>query len=218
MSLYEIVISSVLLLVLAGAIAAFIRTPNAERFALKPPEKEPGGDYAPEYTEEERIATTLKALAYGVPIVAICEFWFFDWLTQFSANAHCYNIGDVNGVHLVFYGLFVLMPFSIGFFLFLSGCGRSIKVIRLGQNPLPNEKVVRPTKYQYGRTARIEPIIYLSAIAFFVGLSVWGGFQAYELTKEIQPCKVNKIVSSAPVVPDGRYDASLCFVCILLVR
>ncbi len=149
-------------------------------------------EYAPEYTKRERIVLVLKMLAWAIPTYLVAQFWFFDWLSEYSENANCYNYGNINGVHLVLYGLFVFMPLSLGIILFLFEGVRSIKVIKFGQNPLPNEKVFRPTKYKYGAAAKVQPLGIFSIIIFLAGLSIWGGFQAHELTRDIKPCAVNK--------------------------
>ena len=192
MSKPEIIIYGFALLGIIGAIFAFIKTPKEQWFKLPKHEKEEGVDYAPEYTKKERIVFVLKIMAWAIPLFVIAEFWFFDWLAEYSKNANCYNYGDINGVHLVFYGLFVFMPLSFATIIFLTEGRRSIKVIKLGQNPLPNEKVFRPTKYKYGIAAKVQPIGMFTAILFLTGLSVWGGFQAHDLTKDIKPCTVNK--------------------------
>ena len=148
--------------------------------------------YAPEYTKSERIRIALKLLAWTLPIFLGAKVWFFDWLAEFAKNANCYNYANINGVHFVFYGLFVFMPLSLAIVLFLVEGRRSIKVLKLGQNPLPNEKVFRPTKYKYGAAAKVQPLLLIFIIMFLTGLSVWGGFQAHKLTKAIKPCAINK--------------------------
>ena len=176
---------------IVGAVIAFIKTPKEQRFWFSKYNKEEGVDYAPEYTKKERIIFLLKSFAWAIPLLLIAEFWFFDWLSEYSENANCYNYGDINGVHLVFYGLFVLMPLSFAIILFLIEGRRSIKIIKLGQNPLPDEKVFKPTKYKYGIRAKVQPIGAFSIMLFFIGLAVWGSFQAHDLTRDIKPCSVN---------------------------
>lgn len=148
---------------------------------------------APEYTKRERIILALKIAAWIIPIILVSELWFFDWLSEYVKNSNCYYYGKINGVHLVFYGLFVLMPLTFAIILFIFEGRRSIKVIKLGQNPLPNEKVFSPTKYKYGTAAKVHPFVLFSLILFLIGLSIWGGFQAKELTRDIKPCADNKL-------------------------
>lgn len=153
-------------------------------------------EYAPEYTKKECMILVLKIAAWVIPIVLISELWFFDWLSKYAENANCYSYGEINGVHLVFYGLFVFLPLSFAIILFMFEGRRSIKVIRLGQNPLPNEKVLSPTRYKYGVTAKIKPVVTFSMILLLIALSVWGGFQAKELTRNIKPCADNRALQS----------------------
>lgn len=148
--------------------------------------------YAPEYTRKERTIIVLKASAWAVPLYAFFQFWFFDWLGQYSDTAHCQQYGSVNGAHLVFYGLFVALPLLIGIVVFLLEGRRSLQVLKLGQSPLPYEKVFKPTKYTYGCRAKVRPTITLLLTAYCVCLAVWGGFQAHSLTMEIKPCTVNQ--------------------------
>jgi len=200
MSKPEIIIYCFALIGIIGAIIAFLKIPREQRFGLPKHEKEEGVDYAPEYTQKERIAFVLKIMAWTIPLFVMTQFWFFDWLSEYSENANCYNYGDINGVHLVFYGLFVFMPLSLAIIVFLTEGRRSINVIKLGQNPLPNEKVFKPTKYKYGNAAKIKPIGIFCVILFLTGLSVWGGFQAHDLTKDIKPCTVNKSLNQIDVL------------------
>jgi len=192
MSNPEIIIYSFALIGIIVTIIAFIKTPKEQWFRLPKHEKEKSVNYAPEYTKKERIIFVIKNMAWAILLFVFAEFWFFDWLSEYSKNANCYNYGDINGVHLVFYGLFVFMPLLFVVIIFFTVGQRSIKVFKMGQSPLPNERVFRPTKYKYGIAAKIQPIGLFSVILLLIGLSVWGGFQAHDLTKDIKPCTVNK--------------------------
>lgn len=192
MSKLEIIIYAFVLIGIIAVIIAFIRTPREQWFEPPKHEKEKGVDYAPEYTKKERIVFVLRIMAWAIPLVVISEFYSFGWLSDYLENANCYNYGNINGVHLVFYGLFVFIPLSFAIILLLTEGRSSINVIKLGQTPLPNEKVFGPTKYKYGNAAKVRPIGVFSVIILFTGLSVWGGFQAHDLTKDIKPCTANK--------------------------
>jgi hypothetical protein len=160
-------------------------------------------EYAPEYTKKERIILVAKILIWVIPLYLFAEFWLFDRLAEYAANANCQQYGNVNGAHLMIYGTFVLIPLSFAGVLFLIEGRRSIKIIKLGQNPLPDEKVLRQTKYKYDAAARIQPIAIFSMIVFLIGVSVWGGFQAHKLTQSIKPCASNNSAQ-----PDGRNDGT----------
>ena len=149
-------------------------------------------EYAPEYTKKERIVLGIKMLAWIVLIYVFFKFWFFDWFDEYSKNANCYSYDGIKRLHIIFYGIFVCVPLSFALLLFLTEGIRSIKVIRLGQDPLPNEKVLKSTKYKHGIAAKIKPLFLFSMIFVLLGISVWGGFQAYDITKDIKLCTVNK--------------------------
>lgn len=144
------------------------------------------------HKKRERILLVIKVVAWTLPAFLIAQFWFFDWLSEYSENANCYNYGNISGVHLIFYGLFVFMPLFFAIIIFFLEGRRSIKVLKAGQNPLPNEKVFKPTKYRYGPATKIHPLVILSLILFMAAFSIWGGFQAYGLTQDIKPCEIVK--------------------------
>lgn len=96
---------------------------------------------------------------------------------------------------------------------FLTEGRRAIKVFKVGQNPLPGEKVFRPTRYKYGFAAKIQPLSIFAIILFFIVMSIWGSFQADELTTDIKPCTVelsfNQIKSFGVSLKYGeKYDQS----------
>lgn len=191
MNIEQTIIVVILLFIFFFAVFQFLRTPKDKRYKLFTEDKNSSNpDYAPEYTKQERINFFLK---YGLLILLlflITQYYFFPWLKDYANNAHCYHYGNgyINGLHLLFYGLFTLMPLSFAIITFLLEGKRSIKILKIGQNPLPNEKVFRPTKYKYGATAKIQPLMLLVVIISFILISIWGGFQAHKITKIIKPC------------------------------
>lgn len=144
--------------------------------------------YAPEYTKRERIVFVLKQMLWFLPLYAATELWFFDWLAEYSDNANCYYYGNITGVHLVMYGLFVGIPLFIGITIAIFEGRRAIKIFRLGQSPLPGEKVFKKTKYRYGYKAKIQPVAIFCVLGFFFVFSIWGSMQAYKITQDIKPC------------------------------
>lgn len=130
----------------------------------------------------------LKTLAVAAAVYLLAQFWFFPWLENYANFANCYYYGDINGTQLLMYGVFVFIPLSLALLIWLLEGKRSLRVLRVGQNPLPGEKVFRKTRYKYGRTAIIKPIVLLLMIAAIIGLAIWGGFQAEKITRSIAPC------------------------------
>lgn len=142
-------------------------------------------EYAPEYTKRERFVIVAKIVALAVPIFAFLKFSFFPWFRIYSDNAHCYDYGYFTGTHVVFYFVFVLIPIGSALIAFaVSGRGL-VAVIRLGQYPLPGEKVFRPTKYKYGFKARIQPFLASMMLVFMVALGVRGIFWANEIIDKV---------------------------------
>ena len=100
-------------------------------------------EYAPEYSKKERINFLLKHMLWALPLYIVTDFWFFDWLSEFLNNSNCYYLWGLTGTHIVFYSLFVGIPLSLLLVILALEGPRSIKIIKLGQNPLPNEKVFK---------------------------------------------------------------------------
>lgn len=146
-------------------------------------------EYAPEYTKKEIIEKVIKMSIWFIPLMLVTHFWFFDWFGKYVENAHCHQYGPITGVHLVFYWLFVGIPLFSFAVLALCEGNRSLKILKVGQNPLPNEKVYKKTKYKYGWKAKVHPVIILSSLCFLVLFSIWGANQAYVLTQDIQSCE-----------------------------
>ncbi len=151
-------------------------------------------EFAPTYTTRERVVLLLKVLAIAMPILLLLELWFFDWLRNYAREANCHVYGDINGVHLLAYGVFVLIPLSSAFLSALLMGPRALRVLRAGQDPLPGEKVLRQTRYRYGRAARLRSYGLFAFILFFVGVSIWGILQAQKLTATIAPCPPEQLI------------------------
>ena len=199
MSLPQIIIILLSALGLGAAIIAFIKTPKSERYKM--PAKQVGIDYAPEYTTKERISIILKVLAWAGPLVLTLQFWFFPWLKQYSANAHCYQYGNFTGLHIIFYGLFIGLPLLMACMLLILEGKRSINIIKLGQSPLPGEKVLRPTKYIYGTQAKLKAYLFFAIMILVLGLSVQGYFWAQPLITKIPSVDASKCNSLIQPLP-----------------
>ena len=142
-------------------------------------------EFAPEYTKPEKLRIFALHLAWAIPVFIIAKFWLMPWFDEYADRAHCYDYGFVTGTQLVLYAGFVGIPISFALIIFAFEGIRSLRVIRLGQNPLPGEKVFRTTKYKYGVRARVQPVIVLLLFAALLGLSVKGMFSVDEIAAEI---------------------------------
>lgn len=184
MNQIQITLSVVLFVAFVCALIAFYRTPKEKRDVFFKKDKNISNpDYAPEYTKRDRILIALKYMVLGVLLFGVAKFYFFPWIERFLEEPHCFNYGGFSGVQILFYGLFVGFPLSLAFVLFLIEGPRSIKVIKLGQNPLPNEKVLRPTQYTYGVKAKMKPFVLLASLIVLLGFSVRGVFWANDIIR-----------------------------------
>lgn len=145
-------------------------------------------EFAPLYTTRERIRLVLKILAVAAPVYLLAQFWFFPWLQNYASFANCNFYGDINGVHLLMYGVFVFIPLSLALLIWLFEGRRCLEILRVGQYPLPGEKVLRKTRYRYGRAAMMQPFVLVLLIAVLIGASIWGSFQAEKIARMIKPC------------------------------
>ena len=150
-------------------------------------------DFAPIVSTRERVMLFLKILAVAAPVYLLLQFWLFPWLQDYASFANCYFYGDITGVHLLMYGIFVFAPLSLALLIWLFEGRRCLRILRVGQNPLPGEKVLRKTRYRCGRAAMIQPFMLFLIIALLLGISVWGGFQAEKLTRAIADCSSEQL-------------------------
>ena len=128
------------------------------------------------------------AAAAVLSFYLMARFWLEPFLSRYAKFANCHQYGTINGAEVLMYGVFAGLPLSLTlFFSVLLGPG-SLRAIRARQDPPPGEKVLRPTRYRRGTKALIRPAALLLTISFMLGVSVWGSFQAYEMTRNIAPC------------------------------
>ncbi len=188
---YQFLLGVIVVLALFIAIVAYIRTPESKRWTQKRTTKQPGVSYAPMYTNKEQFQLVVKNIIWAVPLLLLLQFWIFPNLREYSSNANCYNYGSVNGMHLVYYGMLSGLPLASAIWVFLAEGISAIRELRIGQHPLPNKKTFTLTPYKYGNSVKLRALLLFSILGFIISLSIWGGFQAHELTTEIKPCADN---------------------------
>ncbi|MCW3107700.1 MAG: hypothetical protein JWQ09_2206 [Segetibacter sp.] len=189
MNTNQIIICTVLFTILAAAIYSFLKTPPEQRFS-KPIERIEGLEYAPLYSNSERLKLLVIHVCCLIPCFLFSQFYFFPTFKEFSEHAECHEIASINGVKLVFFGLFVGLPLVLAFSLFLLEGLRSIRAFKAAQHPPPNEKTFTLTPYKYGRAAKVTATIPFLFILFLLCFCVWGGYQANSLTKVVKPCEL----------------------------
>ena len=152
----------------------------------------PPSGFAPQYTLRERWRMLLLTLLWAVPLLLLTTKIFLPWFDAVVPLAHCHEYLGINGLTLVIYGVLVGLPVSLVVVVLLLEGRRSWRTWRLGQFPLPGEKVLRPTRYVYGRRARLRPALFFMVVLLVCGLSaqgwVWAGNLLPKLTPDLSVC------------------------------
>jgi len=171
------------LVLVASAFSIFGYQYQFEKNAKK--ENESSKQYAPIYTTEERIKYFIKHSIWAVPLFLIVQFWFIPFIDEYSKIAQCINYGKFTGLHVIFYGFYVGLPVLMALIVFLSLGIRSLKIIKIGQSPLPNEKVFTQTEYVYGSKAKLRAYGVFAYILLILSLGVQGYFWANETISDL---------------------------------
>ena len=137
--------------------------------------------YAPEYTKKEKIVLLAKYLTIAAGSIALIEWYLLPKFSLYIDNISCYDYKWFTGFEIMFYGLFVGFPLGLAIILFCLEGFRNLKVLQLNQNPLPNERVWKPTKYSYGLKAKVKPIGFFTLLTLLVLLSILGAYKASQL-------------------------------------
>ncbi|MED5239767.1 MAG: hypothetical protein VX379_09355 [Pseudomonadota bacterium] len=145
--------------------------------------------WAPQYSRRERL--TLLALhgAWAVPLLLVSQWLFFPWLETFVATAPCRQVGPFSAMGVLLYGIFVGLPGSFVLVVLAIEGRHSLRVWQLAQHPLPGEKVLKPTRYVYGRRARLRPLMFLLVMLAVTGLAVQGLFWAGDFLDQLGPAE-----------------------------
>lgn len=131
-------------------------------------------EFAPEYSRAERIRMALWAVLGGGIAIAIVKLWLVPAISAFGINALCTDVFGYDGITVLFYGLFVGMPFLLGVLVVAILGTRGYKILRDGQAPYFGEKVLRPTRIQRGRKAKLNGALHFAACVPMLLLSLWG--------------------------------------------
>jgi len=150
-------------------------------------------EYAPEYSKREKVVLFVKYCGLMTAVLLFTLFSIAPSVSNFMAVSHCFNYAGFSGVQILFYGLFVAAPLTLLLIIGVIEGPRNVRIMRLGQSPLPTEKVLRPTKYVYGRKAKIRPVLLLLALVLILVFSIQGVYWANELiammsTMELSQC------------------------------
>ncbi len=156
-------------------------------------------EFAEEHTRAARIRFVVIGILMGALVIISSKAWLFPWLREFIKSAPCRTVFGIEGLTVLWYGMFAGLPL---FALVLFGvpvAWRGYKILSDGQFPPAKEKVYRPTKIQRGAKAKLFGYLHLSAFLAPLALTIWGSFQAAELSREKRPkveaCSAGKAIT-----------------------
>lgn len=134
--------------------------------------------YAPQYSKAERQKRILHALLLAAPLIISIEYLLLPWLRSAIQAAPCYQWQNWSGLELLWYGLFVGLPASIGLIQLLLSLPQALASFRQRQYPPAGVKTFRPVQIRQGVVAQWLALRAGLIPALCGLLAVWGGFQA----------------------------------------
>lgn len=134
--------------------------------------------YAPQYSEKQRRLFIFALVSVSALLIMGAQTVLFPQLMAFSAVAHCYELFGVEGTRVLLYGILSGLPMVLALTLGVWFSWRGLKIARLGQTPLPGEKVFQTRPIIFGEKAvRIGWLHHLPMV-LLLAFAVWGGVQA----------------------------------------
>lgn len=159
---------------------------------------QPDTEFAEEHTKAERIRIVVLGVLFGAIAVILSKTFLFPWIREFADSAPCRKVFGMEGLTVLWYGLFVGIPLHAALLVGIALGWRGHKILRDGQCPPDKEKVYRPTKILRGSKARLIGYMHVSAFLPFLALTIWGSFQAEKMSKTMRPkagvCTANMTV------------------------
>lgn len=143
--------------------------------------------WAPQYSSRERWHLFGLHAAWALPLLLVTQLVFFPWFETFVETAPCRQVGPFSAMDLLIYGIFVGLPGSFVLIVLALEGRHSLRVWQLAQHPLPDEKVLKPTRYVYGRRARLRPMLFLGMILVITALTLCGVVWAGEFLAGLGP-------------------------------
>lgn len=143
-------------------------------------------EFAEQYTRAERQRLILLILPAALALLVALKLWSFPALAAFAASPGCREIGGVNGIALLMYGVFVGLPLLVALVLGATAGMAGYKSLRSGQFPAAGTKVLRPTRIRRGRLASLIGAAHLLLALLPLVLAAWGWFQAGQMVAGAQ--------------------------------
>lgn len=156
-------------------------------------------EFAEEHTRAARIRFVVIGILIGALVVISSKTWLFPWFGEFAKSAPCRTVFGIQGVTVLWYGMFVGIPLHVLVLFGAPVAWRGYRVLRDGQFPPIKEKVYRPTKIQRGAKAKLIGYLHLSVFLPLLAFTIWGRFQAAEMSRtrrpKVEACSADKAIN-----------------------
>ncbi|WP_144206921.1 hypothetical protein [Shewanella donghaensis] len=140
-------------------------------------------EFAPEFTQAEKIRRVTLYALLGALIVITHNKWVFPYISWYATTAHCHTPFGFSGITVLWYSVFVGLPIFCFFLVSFSLLPMGIKGLQEQQFPPMGVKVYKPTPILRGWKAKLKSLSCIALPIFFIGLGVWGCFQADKMPK-----------------------------------
>ena len=147
----------------------------------------PDTEFAEEHTKAERTRIVVLGVLFGAIAAIFFKTFLYTWIREFADSAPCRKVFGVEGLTVLWYVLLVGIPLFAALLVGIALGWRGYKILRDGQCPPDKEKVYSPTKILRGFKAKLIGYMHVSAFLPFLALTIWGSFQAEEMSKTMRP-------------------------------
>jgi H+/gluconate symporter-like permease len=148
---------------------------------------QPEPEYAEIYTIVERVRIFIIGLVIGAGLVFVTKKWLFPSINEFALTAHCRTVFGIDGLTLLWYGLWVGIPGQALILVTATLGWTSFKIIRDRQFPPINQKVFKPTKICKGRKVIFIALLHFLPVVLMLALTIWGAYQADKMSQILHP-------------------------------
>ncbi len=138
-------------------------------------------EYAPLYSTNEKIQKVFNTFIWIIPCLLLFKYWVLPWFNHYMKRAACIDYGFITGLEWGFY-LSLNLPILIIFlYLVLFQSKHFYHIIKQGQCPLPYQKVFHPTRYTYGKKAKIKGYLFF----LYLGLLFCFWLYSFKIVQDI---------------------------------
>lgn len=146
----------------------------------------PDTEYAPEHSEAYRRCYVALVITLFACALVASKLWLFPALQQFMSTAHERCVMGIAGTRVLADGVMVGLPLFVVVILALTLGRRGVRILLVGQVPLPGEKVFKKTPIRRGAVARWIGACHVLVCALPMGIAAWGMLHADELNAALQ--------------------------------